>query len=500
MSQTYDRLLERARRLHDLAAASHLLSWDQETNLPPRGVPARARHRAALAAVLHDGICDPELGRMLEELEGADLASFPAANVRELRRQRDRAVRIPRGLVEAITETGSLAQQAWAEARRASDWPRFAPHLEELVELKRREAEAVGYEAEPYDALLDEYEPDTRVADLLPVFAELRRGLVGLLDELRGAGPGPDDGLFRQQFPVPAQETLCRDVLRAMGFDFESGRLDTSLHPFTEGIAVGDVRITTSFDRRNVGKSLYAALHEGGHALYEQGLPAEREGEPAAAAVSLGLHESQSRLWENQVGRSREFLGWLRPRLRELFPEQLGGAETEDLYRAANVVRPGPIRIAADEVTYNLHILLRLDLERGLLQREIAVADLPSLWRERSRDLLGLEPPDDAHGVLQDIHWAFGVFGYFPTYTLGNLYAAQIFEAAASELDDLPGQVAHGELAPLREWLRRRIHGRGAELTAPDLCREVTGRDLTVGPLLDYLRRKYGDIYGLRRA
>ncbi|MFO7652374.1 MAG: carboxypeptidase M32 [Candidatus Krumholzibacteriia bacterium] len=485
----------RVAEIHSLGSVLNLLSWDQEVSLPRGGVPARARQRSALATVVHQRLTDPELGRLLDELAGGKHEPFLAADLREMRRQRDRAVKIPSALVAAKSEAESHCHQAWADARRDDTWSVFEPHLARLLDLKRQEAEAVGYETEAYDALLDEYEPGATAAQLATVFSELRRDLTALLAELGPAAPG-DGALLSQGFAEDRQQELSRRVLRAVGYDFERGRLDTSLHPFTEGIAPGDVRITTRFHPQELGAGLYASLHEGGHALYEQGLPPEHEGTAVAQAVSVGIHESQSRLWENQVGRSRPFFTYLRPILVELFPDQLGAASEETLYRAANVVRPGAIRIEADEVTYNLHIILRMEMERALLRGDLPVAEVPGVWRERMRDSLGVVVPDDRNGALQDIHWAVGVFGYFPTYTLGNLYSAQFFAAARQALPELDAQIARGDFQPLLAWLRREIHARGSLLLADDLCRQVTGSGVSPAPFLDYLRSKYRALRG----
>lgn len=494
----YARLLARARELHDLGSAAAVLSWDQETFLPPKGVAARARQRSTLAGLHHERLCAPALARLLAALADAELPPAEAALVREVRRARDRAARLPRSLVVALTEAQSLAQQAWVEARARDDWPAFAPHLARLVDLKRREAQAVGYEGEPYNALLDEYEPGARVEALAPLFARLKAELVPLLAAIAAAPRRPDAALLRQEFAPAQQEVLCRELLAAVGFDFAAGRLDVSAHPFTSGTNPGDVRLTTHYNPRDLRAALYATLHEGGHGLYEQGFPLEHDGTPLCDAISLGIHESQSRLWENLVGRSRPFLAHWAPRLRELFPAQLGGAGPEDLYRAVNVVEPSLIRIEADEVTYNLHIVLRLELERALLAGDVEVGELPALWNARMRDDLGVTPPDDARGVLQDIHWAFGLFGYFPTYTLGNLYAAQFWAAAQADVPDLPARIGRGEFRPLLDWLRDKIHRHGRQPSAAELCRRVTGRDLDAAPFLDYLRRKFGELYELR--
>ncbi len=498
MADAYARFLELSGEIHDLAGAMGLLEWDQEVMMPPAGVAGRARQRATLAAVMHDRMVDPELGDALETAAAAGTDDpWAAANLREMKRQRDRAVKVPRDLVADLARTGALAQQAWVEARTKDEWATFAPHLARLVDLKRREAEAVGYETEAYDALIDEYEPGARAADLARLFAALREGLVPILDGIRGAFNPPNGALWRGAFAEGDQDALGRSVLAAMGYDFRAGRLDISAHPFTQGFGPGDVRITTRYDEHDLQPGLYANMHEGGHALYELGLPVERAGQPVGAAVSLGIHESQSRLWENLVGRSLPFMRWLRDEMAGLWPDVYGDADPRQLYRAANVVEPSLIRIEADEVTYNLHIIVRMEIERALFAGEIEVADLPRLWREKMKQYLGLEVPTDREGVLQDIHWSFGLFGYFPTYTLGNLYASQIFDAARRQLPDLDADMARGELGGLLGWLRANVHGPGSLYRADELCVRVTGNDLSVHPFLAHVRAKFGDVYGV---
>ncbi len=496
MGTEYEQFNEHARRINDIGATLALLSWDQEVFLPAKGTASRARHKATLAAIHHERVVSTELGGLIDILQERELTEVEAANLREMKRTRERAVKVPKRLVVELTETGSLGQQAWAQAREKNDWPLFAPLLKKMVDLKREEAEAVGYTGEPYDALLDEYEPGARVAELEILFSELRKALVDLLGKINQAPNPPVREIFERSFPVSAQEKLGRRLLQDIGFDFEAGRLDVSTHPFTEGISPTDVRITARYSENDLGMGLYANLHEGGHALYEMGLPAEHEGLPIGCPVSLGVHESQSRLWENCVGRSRAFFTYCRPLLQELFPEQLGSYSADDLFRAANVVSRSLIRVEADEVTYNLHIILRLEIERALLRGDIQVDDLPAVWREKMSSYLDVEVPDDSQGALQDIHWAFGLFGYFPTYTLGNLYAAQFYDAAAMALDDLDGQVARGEFDPLLQWLRQHIHQVGSLLPAEQLCQKVTGRQLSIEPFVEYLSGKYGAIYG----
>ncbi len=498
MPDRYVRFLSLVHEVHDLGGAMGLLEWDQEVMMPAKGAVGRARQRATMAALIHDRVVDEALGGLIDELTAAGGGDpWAAANLREMKRQRDRAVKVPRRLVADLAREGSLAQQAWVAARDGDDWARFAPHLERLVDLKRREAEAVGYATEPYDALLDEYEPGAEAAELAVLFTDLRRGLLPLLDALRGAADQPTDAPWRGSFATADQDRLGRAVLRAIGYDFEAGRLDVSAHPFTQGFNPGDVRITTRYDETDLQSGLYANLHEGGHALYELGLPAEHAGEPVGSAVSLGIHESQSRLWENLVGRSLPFVRWLQPQLAAIWPDAFAGADPRALYRAANVVAPSLIRIEADEVTYSLHIILRMEIERALIAGQVQVADLPSLWREKVREYLGLEVPTDREGVLQDIHWSFGLFGYFPTYALGNLYASQFFAAARRHLPDLDEQVARGELGGLLGWLRANVHGPGSLYRAGDLCLRVTGQPLSPEPFLAHLRTKFGAVYGV---
>jgi carboxypeptidase Taq len=506
----YARFLLLAREIRDLGAAGALLAWDQEVLLPPKGLAARARHRAALAGVVHEKMCAPGYGELVDGLASAGgldnhagvggQAGHAATAVREAKRDRDRAVKIPHALVTELAEAVSLSQQAWQAARARDDWPAFAPHLARLVALKRREAAAVGHEGEPYNALLDEFEPGARVETLAPLLSGLAAEIVPLIAAIgeARARAGDDPGaLLRGDFDVVRQEQFSREVLVGMGFDLAAGRLDVSAHPFTSGTGPGDVRLTTRYDPCDLRVGLYATIHEGGHGLYEQGIPAEFEGTPLGDCASLGIHESQSRLWENFVGRSRAFWEHWTPRARELFPERLGRATPETLHRAVNEVRPSLIRIEADEVTYNLHIALRLELERALLAGEIETADLPALWNARLQATLGLTPATNREGVLQDIHWACGLFGYFPTYTLGNLYAAQLREAAAAALGDLDALIARGDTTPLLAWLRARVHARGRLLSADALCREVTGRELETAPFVRYLQGKFGALYGV---
>ena len=496
MTDTYERYLEHMREIRALNAAQGLLSWDQETFMPSEGLAARAESRMVLSGLVHDRIVDEALGDTLAELAAADLDEARAANVRETIRDRDRSVKVPRDLVTDLAHATTMSQQAWARAREESQWSIFAPHLREVLQLRRRQAEALGYENEPYDALLDEFEPGADTAEVAAVFADLRESLRPLVAAIQETGPR-DDTALRGTFPESAQSVLSMRILGAIGFAFSAGRLDKSAHPFTSGVGTRDIRLTTHYDESDLAKALYSTIHEGGHGLYEQGLPTEEAGLPLGEAVSLGIHESQSRMWENQVGRGFAFCKWLMPQLRQLFPGRFDDLEADAFYQAANVVRPSPIRIEADEVTYNLHIILRMELERAMLRGEVDVDDLPGLWNERMAADLGVTPRDDAEGVLQDIHWSFGLFGYFPTYALGNLYSAQLFEAAQAALPDLEAGIASGEFQPLLDWLRETIHDHGRRYSATELCRRATGRPLETAPFMNYLHSKFGALYNL---
>jgi carboxypeptidase Taq len=418
-------------------------------------------------------------------------------NIREVRRAYERATRVPATLVEELARTSALAQDVWVEARKASDYARFRPWLDKLVALKREEAKAIGRDGPLYDALLDEYEPGETAARLTRVFAELRDALVDLVGRIAGAPRRPDPTPLHGVYPIPAQEAFGTAVAAALGFDFQAGRLDVTAHPFCSGIGPGDTRLTTRYDPKDFGDAFFSILHEAGHGLYDQGLDADHCGTPMGEAVSLGIHESQSRLWENFVGRSRAFWEHWLPRARQAFPEALAGVGLDAFVFAVNDVRPSWIRVDADEATYNLHILLRFELEQALIAGDLPVADLPAAWADGMKRLLGVTPPDDARGCLQDIHWSGGGFGYFPTYTLGNLYAAQFFATARAELGDLDDQLRRGEFLPLKEWLNRKIHREGQRHRAADLVVAVTGEPLTPRYLLDHLSAKFGALYGV---
>ncbi|MBW7906746.1 MAG: carboxypeptidase M32 [Phycisphaerae bacterium] len=490
---------ERAtRQYHLLGSIESLLDWDQETCMPPRGVEQRAEQLALVAGLAHERLTGDEFATALGKAErnGRVDEWASATNLREMRRRMERARRLPTELVRETAKVSSLAKQAWARARRESRFELFAPPLERLLELKRRAAELIGFEGEPYDALLDEYEPGARSAEVAAVFDELKKALVPLAAAIAKAPRKPDVALLSRYCPKESQAEFCRRVAAALGFDFQSGRMDVSMHPFCSGTCPHDVRITTRYDERFLPAALFGTMHEVGHALYEQGLDAAHAGTPAGQSVSLGIHESQSRMWENFVGRSRPFWEhWFGPLTQQF--TSLAEVRLDDWVLAINNVRPSLIRVEADEVTYGLHIMLRFDLERRLMTGKLAVRDIPQAWNDGMRSLLGITPDSDANGCLQDIHWSMGAVGYFPTYALGNLYAAQFFEAARAAMPDLDDHFRRGSYAPLLEWLRRNIHRHGMRHRAAELVQAVTGRPLSAEPFVRYLRAKFEPLYGI---
>lgn len=498
--ESYQWLASHSRETALLASAEQLLAWDQRTFIPPKGHAHRAQQLAVLARLIHEREIDPRVGEHLARVEGSAFASEPlspeAVNLREWRRNYDRATKITPELAHALALAAAEGQTAWEEARPRNDWPAFQPYLDRLVKLSREAAEALGYATEPYDALLDGYEVGETAAGLEDLFGALRDSLVRLLDDIQGSSRRPDFTVLQRHYPQPLQEQFSREAVVKIGYDFAAGRLDTSAHPFSSGLGPGDARITTRFDEGFFNAAFFGALHEAGHALYEQGLPADYWGAPRGDAVSLGIHESQSRTWENLVGRSRGFWRGFFPRAQELF-SALRDVKLEDFHFAINRVAPSLIRVEADEVTYNLHIILRFELERALINGKLEVKDLPEVWNAKMQEYLELTPPDDRDGVMQDVHWSAGLFGYFPTYTLGNIYAAQFFAAAARDLGDLEEQFSRGEFAPFLGWLRQHIHSQGSRYRPRDLVRQVTGEEREARFLVEYLSRKFKDLYGV---
>ncbi|MBL9078972.1 MAG: carboxypeptidase M32 [Planctomycetes bacterium] len=499
MTAAYDDLLAHVRETHLLAATAALLAWDQETGMPPGAGDVRARQLALLARLQHERATDPRVADWLAACEADPrVAADPerAANVRELRRDHERNTRLPQRLVEELAATESRAQQAWAEARAASDFAAFRPWLERMVALQQQKADCLRRGPMPrWDALADLYEPGMCAAELRQLFAPLRERLVALRHRL-AAGRAPKVALGRVPIDEARQEQFVRAVLAAMGFDFGRGRLDRSAHPFCTSTG-GDVRLTTRFHRDNVLDALGSTMHEGGHGLYEQGLDPDALGTPLGEPVSLGIHESQSRLWENHVGRSAAFWTWCWPIAQQHLGNACDGLDAAAVFAECNAVEPSLIRVEADEATYDLHVMVRFEVEQELLAGALPVADLPARWNALYRDYLGVEVPDDRRGCLQDVHWSCGLFGYFPTYTLGNLFAAQFAAAADRALGGLEPLLRRGDFAPLRAWLREHVHRHGRRFRPAELCQRATGAPLSAAPFLAHLERKLGAVYGL---
>ena len=490
------------RRMHeliDLGGVAGVVGWDQQVMMPPKGAAQRARAATALASLMHERVVDPAYGEAIEGAEalGDSLDETQRASLREARRDRDRAVKVPADLVRELAMAEAEGFELWQRARPANDFASFRPVLERLVELKQQQADAIGHDGDRYDALLDAFEPGMRLVRLEPLLHELRDGLVPLVAEIADR-PAPDVSFLARDFPAHMQLEFSERVIRDLGFDMEAGRQDESAHPFTSGFGPRDVRLTTRIVAGDPRGSLMGTIHETGHGLYEQGLVGDRiERTFAGFAPSLGLHESQSRLWENQIGRSRAFWEHYYPAYRDAFPDALADVDLDRWLRAINVVAPSLIRVEADELTYNLHILIRFELEVALLRGDLAVADLPGAWNDAYRAALGVEVPSDTDGVLQDVHWSGGAFGYFPTYTLGNLYSAQLMEAAGRDLGDLDEQFRRGEFLPLLGWMRTHIHSQGSLRAAEEIAQAATGKPLEPTNLLAYLRAKYGELYQL---
>jgi carboxypeptidase Taq len=501
IDQAYGELIQRVKEHALLGSCASVLAWDERTYMPHDGSAHRAEQMALLARMTHEMLTAPRIGELLDEVKDHPQVKLKnsrhAANYREIRRSYDRAVKLPKELVEELARVTTRAQQAWQEARQASDFAAFRPWLEKIVYLKREQAKAIGYQAAPYDALLDEYEPGATTAEITKVFAELREELVPLIAAIAASKKKPPREVLEREYPVERQQVFGKEAAAAIGFDFNAGRLDVTTHPFCSGMGPGDVRITTRYNARHFNEALFGVLHESGHAIYEQGLDPEQFGTPVGSACSLGIHESQSRMWENQVGRSRPFWEHFYPKAQRAFPEALAKVSLDEFIFAINDVQPSFIRVEADEATYNMHIILRFELEQALISGDLPPADVPGVWNDKFKKSFNLTPADDKRGCLQDIHWSMGGIGYFPTYTLGNLYSAQFMEQARQDLGDLDGDFRKGEFGRLKGWLNEKIHRPGQQWRAGELCQRVTGKPLSHKPLLSYLRGKYAPLYGI---
>jgi len=501
MKEKLDELYALIAETNDLARAEAVLGWDQQAYMPTGGAAARAQQLATLSRLAHEKFTAERVGQLIDELTEAtrDLSydDDTVSTLRVLKRDYGKAVRLPAAFVAELAAASGMATTAWAQARAANDWPAFEPHLARMLELKQRQTEYMGYTARRYDALLDDFEPDMTTAQVAAIFDAVRHELVPLTHALAAHADRVDDAAIYRTYDVDRQWTLAHKALRAIGYDFARGRMDRVPHPFCTTFSNHDVRVTNRALPDFFNSCLFGALHEGGHALYEQGSPDRFERTALAGGASLSVHESQSRLWENLVGRSRAFWQYFFPEFKRTFRKNAADLDAEKMYRAVNKVQPSFIRVEADEVTYSLHVMLRFEAENLLLEDKLKVSELPTWWDEAMSSYLGVTPPDVAQGALQDVHWSMGLYGYFPTYSLGTILSAQLFDQARAQLGDLDEQFARGEFTPLREWLTANIYQHGRKYTLNEIALRVTGEPLQTRSYIAYLKKKYSEIYGL---
>lgn len=493
----YQTLQTEAAILADLDAALAIMSWDQEVNMPAGSAGRRATQMATLAGMRHARMLERLVPLLDKARMQAGLAEQQQLNLQQLQWALNRLTRLPEAFVQQLTETTSRAQHAWEDAKRNANFQTFLPHLEKIVALKKQEADYYGYEGSPYNALLDGFDAGANTRDLDALFADLKPRLQTLVDAA-AAAPQVDDTFLRTPIGREAQWNFTLHVLKDLGYDFNHGRQDFSTHPFSISFGMEDVRITTKYTETDVQDMLYSTIHECGHALYEQGLPPESYGLPAAEACSLSIHESQSRIWENNIGRSQAFWEHYFDAFAQLFPDKLKGKTPADVFRAVNKVEPSLIRISADEVTYHFHVMLRYELEKELMEGRLAPRNVPQAWNAKIKAYLQLDVPNDAQGCLQDVHWSHGSLGYFPTYSLGSLYAAQLEAAAHQNMPDLHGHLSSGNFAPLRNWLARNVYQNGRLYTSTQLCTRITGAPLSAHHFVQYITAKLKLVYGLK--
>jgi len=493
--ELYTTYREMTQKAADLQYAAAVLGWDQEVYMPVKGFEQRGRQLATLATQAHELITGERYGEILHQLAAVSgLDEEQKNNVRLSLEDYERNRKLPPAFVEQITMQTSASYNAWLKARNENNYAVYEPELAKMIALKKQQAEYYGYKAHPYDALLDEYEKGATVAMLDPVFNKVKEQLPPLLDKIKVA-PQVSNDFLHQHFSKRDQWDFSIDVLKKMGYDFEAGRQDYSEHPFTTSFTPEDVRITTRVDENNFASMLWSSIHEGGHALYEQGLPVAQYGLPLGAAASLGIHESQSRLWENCVGRGYNFWEYFFPHLQRYFSQQLGGVTLKQFYKGINQVKASLVRTEADEITYHFHVLIRYEIEKALMDGSLQTKDIRDAWNDMYQKYLGIRPDSDKTGILQDVHWSHGMLGYFPTYSLGSFYAAQFFEQATKDIPNLTEQLRSGELEQLLQWLRGHIHKFGRQYTSEELCKRVTGKGLDFSAFMHYAEKKYAEVY-----
>jgi len=485
----------------DLHYTAALLNWDHQVNMPPGGARPRAMQLATISRIAHDNFVSEEMGQAIESAKQAvgdlDADSDDARLVKKTDHDYLKEIKVPSDWVADFSRITALAHGEWEKAREQSDFSIFEPHAKEIIGLRQQYADFFKPYDHPYDPLLDDYEPGMKSAQVKSVFDALKPFQIELVRAILEEGEPVDDGILHLNYEIQKQWDFGVEVIKDIGYDFENGRQDKSTHPFTTSFGITDVRITTRFDPNFLNTAIFGTLHEAGHAMYEQGIRTELDRTPLAAGTSLGMHESQSRMWENLVGRSKTFWKAYLPKLKEYFPDQVSDVNVDDFYRAINKVERSFIRVEADEATYNLHIMLRFDLEMAMMVGSLAVKDLPEAWDEKFEHFFGVRPPDDAKGVLQDVHWSSGLVGYFPTYALGNLIASQLWERIHEDLPDLQAQIEQASFDNLLEWLREHIHQHGSKYEPMELLNRVTGSGLEAGPYMRYLETKFKEIYDL---
>jgi carboxypeptidase Taq len=500
MEETFAQLKKILAEVADLEHAAALLDWDQQTYMPPGGIEARGNQLGTLRGLAHQKFISEDVGQRLEDLEPLleelEEDSDQARLLRVTKREYDKQTRVPSEFVSEFSRVTAAAHGAWIEARKNDDFAHFQPHLKKIVSLRRQYADYFAPYDHVYDPLLDDFEPGMKTAAVQEIFAGLRPKQVALLQAIEDK-PQVDDSFLHLQYEEQGQWDFGVDVITQFGYDWDRGRQDKSAHPFTTNFSINDVRITTRVDPTFLNTALFGTLHEGGHAIYEQGVSQDLERTPIGTGASLAIHESQSRMYENLVGRSYDFWVCFYPRLQQIFPAQLGNVDLEAFYQGINKVEPSLIRVEADEATYNLHIMLRLELEIALMEGDLEIADLPEAWNERMQDYLGLTPTDDASGVLQDVHWSAGILGYFPTYALGNLVSAQLWERINRDIPDLSDQIRSGKFDRLLDWLRENVHRHGAKFRPQELVKRIVGKPIDPQPYLAYLEHKFGEVYQL---
>lgn len=501
MGEKFEQLLTAVHEIHDVEKARGVLMWDQETNMPRAGMPARIQQITTLSQILHKKSTSDEFGALIKaaksELNGVEKDSKEVRLIDYLERTYRDAKKLTADYVKRASEASGDARNAWVQARNNNDFAHFLPHLEKVIDLCQELADLYGYEDEMYDALIDKYEYGMKTADVRRIFDAAKAVTVPLRQAIEDRGTAVDDSLLHQHFDIARQKEFARYIASAVGYDFERGHLGTVVHPFATSFSRDDARITTRWYPDFINAALFGTLHESGHAMYEQGTHPDLARTPLARGTSMGIHESQSRMIENIVGRSLGFWQAHYPKLQQTFPDQLGNVTLEDFYRAINKVQASYIRVEADELTYNFHIILRFELEQAMLNGDLKAADLPSAWNDKMQDLLGITPPDDTQGCLQDVHWTRPGFGYFPTYALGNLYAAQLFETAVAQNPAIATEMAVGQTDGLIQWLRQNIHQHGRKYPPAELIQRATGSPLSHEPFERYITQKFSDIYSL---